>query len=278
MAFQTLRILKLSSWSLSFSSNLIFRKVLFFNNYHLHPSINSKVMHKSPLFPLKWNTSSALFHCIQQTRDNCSLPPPASTTSGQHEPQTGLRNSMLSPPLTILHPAFMITSPHLYPKPWNSPQHTQNESKLPMQSGLSTNLWCQHLPQVTTSLLLPWSLHPHQPRPPVGSLSPGGGHGDPLQCSCLENPMDRGACWATVHEREAQKAGHDRATFASPEAFSDFPSLPHKAGPLQIPLHYQWSLPNVALITVSFSCDASRHLAHYMICMIPFTSTGAMWP
>ena len=23
--------------------------------------------------------------------------------------------------------------------------------------------------------------------------SPGGGHGNPLQCSCLENPMDRGA-------------------------------------------------------------------------------------
>ena len=29
--------------------------------------------------------------------------------------------------------------------------------------------------------------------------SPGGGHGIPLQYSCLENPMDRGACWATVH-------------------------------------------------------------------------------
>ena len=29
--------------------------------------------------------------------------------------------------------------------------------------------------------------------------SPGGGHGKPLQCSCLENPMDRGAWWATVH-------------------------------------------------------------------------------
>ena len=26
--------------------------------------------------------------------------------------------------------------------------------------------------------------------------SPGGGHGNPLQCSCLENPMDRGAWWA----------------------------------------------------------------------------------
>ena len=29
--------------------------------------------------------------------------------------------------------------------------------------------------------------------------SPGGGHGDILQYSCLENPMDRGAGWATVH-------------------------------------------------------------------------------
>ena len=29
--------------------------------------------------------------------------------------------------------------------------------------------------------------------------SPGGGHGNPLQHSCLENPMDRGAWRATVH-------------------------------------------------------------------------------
>ena len=38
---------------------------------------------------------------------------------------------------------------------------------------------------------------------PTGSLGRedplGGGHGNPLQCSCLENPMDRGAWWATVH-------------------------------------------------------------------------------
>ena len=27
---------------------------------------------------------------------------------------------------------------------------------------------------------------------------PGGGHGNPLQCSCRENPMDRGAWRATV--------------------------------------------------------------------------------
>ena len=29
--------------------------------------------------------------------------------------------------------------------------------------------------------------------------SPGEGNGNPLQYSCLESPMDRGAWWATVH-------------------------------------------------------------------------------
>ena len=29
--------------------------------------------------------------------------------------------------------------------------------------------------------------------------SPGEGHGNPLKCSCLANPMERGALWAAVH-------------------------------------------------------------------------------
>ena len=38
----------------------------------------------------------------------------------------------------------------------------------------------------------------------VGSIlgsgkSPGEGHGNPLQCSCLENPRDGGAWWAAVY-------------------------------------------------------------------------------
>ena len=37
--------------------------------------------------------------------------------------------------------------------------------------------------------LIPWS-----------GRSPGGGHGNPLQYSCLENSMDRGVWSATVHE------------------------------------------------------------------------------
>ena len=34
---------------------------------------------------------------------------------------------------------------------------------------------------------------------PGSGRSPGGGHGNPLQYSCLENPKDRRALWATVH-------------------------------------------------------------------------------
>ena len=34
---------------------------------------------------------------------------------------------------------------------------------------------------------------------PGSGRSPGGGHANPLQYSCLENPMDRGAWQATVH-------------------------------------------------------------------------------
>ena len=34
---------------------------------------------------------------------------------------------------------------------------------------------------------------------PGSGRSPRGGHGNTLQYSCLENPMDRGAWWTTVH-------------------------------------------------------------------------------
>ena len=67
------------------------------------------------------------------------------------------------------------------------------------------------LPRTFTSLFA--SLTPHQlPRLCVGFFSPvkhsylphpqatvGEGNGNPLQYSCLENPMDGGAWWAAVH-------------------------------------------------------------------------------
>ena len=35
---------------------------------------------------------------------------------------------------------------------------------------------------------------------PGSGKSPGEGNGNPLQYSCLENPVDRGAWWAPVHK------------------------------------------------------------------------------
>ena len=45
---------------------------------------------------------------------------------------------------------------------------------------------------------------------PRSGRSPGEGNGNPLQYSCLENPMDTGAWRATVHE--VARVGHDLAT------------------------------------------------------------------
>ena len=42
---------------------------------------------------------------------------------------------------------------------------------------------------------------------PGSGGSPGGGHVNPLQCSCLENSMDRGAWPAT--DQESQRIRHD---------------------------------------------------------------------
>ena len=42
---------------------------------------------------------------------------------------------------------------------------------------------------------------------PGWGRSPGGGHGNPLQYSRLQNPIDRGACWTTV--QRVTKVGHN---------------------------------------------------------------------
>ena len=39
-------------------------------------------------------------------------------------------------------------------------------------------------------------------------VCPGRGHGNPLQYSCWECPMDRGAWWATVHEGQRSLVGY----------------------------------------------------------------------
>ena len=70
--------------------------------------------------------------------------------------------------------------------------------------------WTLELFLVTVYLVLPWWPRGKESACSAGGArdmslisrsgrSPGGGHGNPLQYSCLQNPMDRGAWWATVH-------------------------------------------------------------------------------
>jgi len=49
---------------------------------------------------------------------------------------------------------------------------------------------------------------------PGWGISPGEGNGNPLQYSYLENPLDRGAWWATVYG--VARVGHDLVTKPPP--------------------------------------------------------------
>ena len=60
---------------------------------------------------------------------------------------------------------------------------------------------------------------------PGSGRSPGGGNSHPLQYSCLENPMDRGAWQATVHG--VAKVRHDLTTKPPPPREMDFSFLLH---------------------------------------------------
>ena len=50
---------------------------------------------------------------------------------------------------------------------------------------------------------------------PGSGRSPGEGNGNPLQYSCPENPMDRGAWWATVHGVAKSQRRLSNFTFTS---------------------------------------------------------------
>ena len=51
---------------------------------------------------------------------------------------------------------------------------------------------------------------------PGSGRSPGGGNGNPLQYSCLENPTDSGAWWATVHGVAKSRTRLSNFTFPFP--------------------------------------------------------------
>ena len=65
---------------------------------------------------------------------------------------------------------------------------------------------------------------------PRSGRSPRGGHGNLLQISCLENPMDRGAWWAIVQGHK--KSDRTEVTAHAHSVNMLIPNLP----PLRFPL------------------------------------------
>ena len=64
--------------------------------------------------------------------------------------------------------------------------------------GVACSSWTSQVALVVKNLANVGDLR-HAGSIPGSGRSPGGGHGNPPQYSCLENPMDRGAWPATVH-------------------------------------------------------------------------------
>ena len=55
---------------------------------------------------------------------------------------------------------------------------------------------------------------------PMSGRSPGGGHGNPLQCSCLENSRDGGAWWAAIYGVTQSQARLKRLSSSSSSSSS----------------------------------------------------------
>ena len=87
---------------------------------------------------------------------------------------------------------------------------------------------------------------------------PGGEHGNPLQCSCLEKPMDKGAWQVTVHgvakSQDATEATADRLSTGVAQA----QQLQHVVVALDM-----WDLSSPARDGTSVSCIALWILNHW---------------
>ena len=79
---------------------------------------------------------------------------------------------------------------------------------------------------------------------PGSERAPGGGNCSPLQYSCLENLMDRGGWWATVHA--VAKSWRQLSTHADCTLHLDFTNFPTKL----VSLFQEW----IQSITLCFSC------------------------
>ena len=97
-------------------------------------------------------------------------------------------------PQTLILEWVAISFPResFWPRDWTRVSHI---------AGRFITIWATRYIQVSFLLVLFVGSDGKESACSAGDLgrSPGEGNGYSLQCSCLDNPMDRGAWWATVH-------------------------------------------------------------------------------
>ena len=97
----------------------------------------------------------------------------------------------------------------------------RNETNFPFSS---LSLWVSQVVLVIKNLPAKAGNARHAGSIPGLGRSPEGGHGNPLQYSCLENPIDREAWWATVHRVTSQtwlkQLRTDASLFTLPDHWS----------------------------------------------------------
>ena len=97
---------------------------------------------------------------------------------------------------------------------------------------------------------------------PGSGRSPGGGHGTPLRCSCLENPMDRGAWRAAVlgvtkDTTEWLTYTNNGTPMIHQWYTTDLPMI-HQWSTNDTPMIYQWSTNDAPMIYQWYTNDTSE--------------------
>ena len=94
---------------------------------------------------------------------------------------------------------------------------------------------------------------------PGSGRSPGEGNGNSLQYSCLENPMDRGAWWATVHRVTKNHTGLKRLNMQACIFMTNFPRV------LKLQYHYLSANLNKIKRKIKLPSDYRALLAQAML-------------
>ena len=97
---------------------------------------------------------------------------------------------------------------------------------------------------------------------PESGRSPGEENGNPLQYSSLENPMDRGAWWATVHG--VTRVGHDLVTKPPPQWLGGKSMQQWSMVPIGASMTWWFLLLTLPLTFVTLAC-----LLHFFLSQVP---------